>query len=238
MIRTPRRLPRALRIEFRMSSKPIDRPGVPGADRRDDDGRRWPCGCCGGSGRAGSLRRELGETCGLVGTGNADGRARRQRRASLQDAHIHPIEGGSTSSRATTSTEAWPMRPRTSKRFRHTPTVHPDRAWITGSGWFAAGIPSRRAACARCSTRYVFRPPALLERRRRHVAWANFEGPHHRRDSLARRPIPARSADRPPRPGRRPETGTLHDYADRPRHGRGRRRRTTTAGGLRAAQRG
>lgn len=88
----------------------------------------------------------------------------------FQDAHIHPIEGGLLAERcdlhALTDVDAY------LEAIRTYATAHPDRAWITGSGWslpaFPGGEPDRALLDEAAGGR-----AAILESNDGHVAWVS-----------------------------------------------------------------
>lgn len=125
----------------------------------------------------------------------------------FQDAHIHPISGGMLRERCDlhhlTDAVAYGVA------IAEFAAAHPDRPWITGSGWampaFAGGNPGREALDALVPDRPVF-----LESRDGHSAWVNSR-------ALALAGIEADTPD--PRDGRierddrRAAVGTLHEGA-------------------------
>jgi predicted amidohydrolase YtcJ len=125
----------------------------------------------------------------------------------FQDAHIHPIEGGLLADRcdlhALTDAEAY------LEAIRAHADTHPEREWITGSGWslpaFPGGEPDRRQL-----DRVVGRRAAMLESNDGHVAWVSSR-------ALELAGIDAATPD--PHDGRIARdadgqaTGTLHDGA-------------------------
>jgi hypothetical protein len=88
----------------------------------------------------------------------------------FQDAHIHPIEGGLLADRcdlhALADADAYLAA------IRAYADAHPEREWITGSGWslpaFPGGEPDRALL-----DRVVGSRPALLESNDGHVAWVS-----------------------------------------------------------------
>ena len=114
----------------------------------------------------------------------------------FQDAHIHPIEGGMLSR----SCDLHDLADAAAylDAIAAYATAHPDRAWITGSGWslpaFPRGEPRPLAARRHCP-----RPPGPAGQRRRPRGLGQLEGPRRWRD----RPRDARSAGWPDRPRRR-----------------------------------
>ena len=88
----------------------------------------------------------------------------------FQDAHIHPIEGGLLADRcdlhALTDADAY------LEAIRAYAEAHPERKWITGSGWslpaFPGGEPDRATL-----DRVVGARPAILESNDGHVAWVS-----------------------------------------------------------------
>ena len=140
----------------------------------------------------------------------------------FQDAHVHPIEGGMLS-RSCDLHDLADAAAYLEAIAAHA-TAHPDREWITGSGWslpaFPRGEPHRSLLDAIVSNR-----PVLLESDDGHVAWANSK-------ALAIGGIDSRDArsgrwpDRPRR-GRRTD-GHAARLRDRPRLCAMRHRRRTT----------
>ena len=125
----------------------------------------------------------------------------------FQDAHIHPIEGGMLS-RSCDLHDLADAAAYLEAIAAHA-TAHPDRAWITGSGWslpaFPRGEPHRSLLDAIVSNR-----PVLLESDDGHVAWANSK-------ALTIGGIDRTTQDPPGgrivRDSGGEPTGTLHDYA-------------------------
>jgi len=91
----------------------------------------------------------------------------------FQDAHIHPIEGGLLVDRcdlhALADADAY------LEAIRTYADAHPEREWVTGSGWslpaFAGGEPDRALL-----DRAVGGRPAMLESNDGHVAWVSTRG--------------------------------------------------------------
>jgi predicted amidohydrolase YtcJ len=125
----------------------------------------------------------------------------------FQDAHVHPILGGllSRSCDLHDLTDAGAYLDAIAAHA----AAHPERAWITGSGWslpaFPHGEPGRSLLDAIVSDR-----PVLLESDDGHVAWANSR-------ALAvggiDRATPDPAGGRIVRDADGEPTGTLHDYA-------------------------
>ena len=125
----------------------------------------------------------------------------------FQDAHIHPIEGGLLADRcdlhALADADAYLAA------IRAHADAHPEREWITGSGWslpaFPGGEPDRALL-----DRVVGSRPALLESNDGHVAWVSTR-------ALELAGIDEHTPDPPDgriaRDARRAATGTLHDGA-------------------------
>ncbi|WP_431683330.1 amidohydrolase [Kitasatospora sp. KL5] len=88
----------------------------------------------------------------------------------FQDAHVHAVYGGTELAECdlsgTTGVDEY------LSRVREFGAAHPDREWITGSGWsmesFEGGLPSRQLLDTACADRPVF-----LLNRDHHGAWAN-----------------------------------------------------------------
>ncbi|GAA0654450.1 amidohydrolase [Kitasatospora atroaurantiaca] len=88
----------------------------------------------------------------------------------FQDAHIHAVYGGSELSECdltgTTGTDEY------LRRIREYADAHPERPWITGSGWslesFQGGLPTRQLLDSVVADR-----PVYLLNRDHHGAWAN-----------------------------------------------------------------
>ena len=125
----------------------------------------------------------------------------------FQDAHIHPIEGGMLS-RSCDLHDLADAAAYLEAIAAHA-TAHPDRAWITGSGWslpaFPRGEPHRSLLDAIVSNR-----PVLLESDDGHVAWANSKALAIGGINLA---TPDPPGGRIVRDSGGEPTGTLHDYA-------------------------
>ncbi|HSJ00324.1 MAG TPA: amidohydrolase [Patescibacteria group bacterium] len=125
----------------------------------------------------------------------------------FQDAHIHPIEGGLLADRcdlhALTDADAYVAA------IRAYADAHPEREWITGSGWslpaFPGGEPDRALL-----DRAVGDRPAILESNDGHVAWVSTR-------ALELAGIDGTTPDPPDgriaRDGDGTATGTLHDGA-------------------------
>ena len=125
----------------------------------------------------------------------------------FQDAHIHPIEGGLLADRcdlhALTDAGAY------LDAIHAYATAHPDREWITGSGWslpaFPGGEPHRALL-----DRVVGARPAMLESNDGHVAWVSTR-------ALELAGIDGATPDPPDgriaRDAAGMATGTLHDGA-------------------------
>ncbi|MEU2629494.1 amidohydrolase [Kitasatospora sp. NPDC007106] len=88
----------------------------------------------------------------------------------FQDAHVHAVYGGTELAECdlsgTTGVDEY------LRRVRDYGAAHPEREWITGSGWsmesFEGGLPSRQLLDSVCADRPVF-----LLNRDHHGAWAN-----------------------------------------------------------------
>ncbi|PBC75417.1 hypothetical protein BX265_0072 [Streptomyces sp. TLI_235] len=88
----------------------------------------------------------------------------------FQDAHVHAVYGGTELAECdlsgTTGVDEY------LRRVREFAAAHPEREWISGSGWsmesFEGGLPSRRLLDGVCPDRPVF-----LLNRDHHGAWAN-----------------------------------------------------------------
>jgi predicted amidohydrolase YtcJ len=125
----------------------------------------------------------------------------------FQDAHVHPIEGGMLA-RSCDLHDLADAAAYLDAIAAHA-TAHPEKAWITGSGWslpaFPRGEPHRTLLDVIVSNR-----PVLLESDDGHVAWANSK-------ALAIGGVTRATPDPPGgRIVRGPDgepTGTLHDYA-------------------------
>ena len=125
----------------------------------------------------------------------------------FQDAHIHPIEGGLLADRcdlhALTDVDAY------LGAIRAYASAHPEREWITGSGWslpaFPGGEPDRALLDPAAGAR-----PAILESNDGHVAWVSTR-------ALELAGIDAATPDPPDgriaRDAEGRPTGTLHDGA-------------------------
>ncbi|MCX5107439.1 amidohydrolase [Streptomyces sp. NBC_00378] len=88
----------------------------------------------------------------------------------FQDAHIHAVSGGSELAECDLSGTVGVGE--YLERIRSYADAHPDRAWITGSGWsmesFDGGLPTRQLLDSVVPDR-----PVLLSNRDHHGAWAN-----------------------------------------------------------------
>ena len=125
----------------------------------------------------------------------------------FQDAHIHPIEGGLLADRcdlhALTDADAYLAA------IRAYALAHPEREWITGSGWslpaFPGGEPDRDLLDSVVGSR-----PAILESNDGHVAWVSTR-------ALELAGIDESTPDPPDgrivRDAAGAATGTLHDGA-------------------------
>ncbi|MGZ8562841.1 MAG: amidohydrolase [Candidatus Limnocylindria bacterium] len=125
----------------------------------------------------------------------------------FQDAHIHPIEGGLLADRC--DLHALADAGAYLAAIRAYAAAHPEREWITGSGWslpaFPGGEPDRAPL-----DRAVGDRPAILESNDGHVAWASTR-------ALELAGIDEATPDPPDgrivRDASGAATGTLHDGA-------------------------
>jgi predicted amidohydrolase YtcJ len=125
----------------------------------------------------------------------------------FQDAHIHPIEGGLLADRcdlhALTDVDAY------LDAIRAHADAHPEREWISGSGWSLPAFPNGEPDRALLD-RVVGRRPAYLESNDGHVAWVSTQ-------ALELAGIDASTPDpsdgRIVRDAHGAATGTLHDGA-------------------------